>query len=918
MNKNYKDTLLMPYTDFPMKGNLSQKEIEIEKYWEDINLYQNILEKNKNNKQFILHDGPPYANGNIHIGHALNKILKDFILRFKSMQGFYTPFIPGFDLHGLPTETAVLKKFSKDKFSSKKIFLQTCKNLSLNFVEKQKKSFKRLGILGNWDNPYLTTDNDFIAEQIRIFGKMVEKKLIFKKLKPVYWSTSLQSVFADSEIEYKEHNSFSVFLTFPIIREKLNILKDAKLLVWTTTPWTLPANVAICVHPDNNYILVKNNNEKYIIGEINLNFLKQKFNWNKIEIIEKFKGEQLKNINYRNNIFLREGKIITDKFVSKNEGTGLVHIAPGHGTDDFLLAEKYNLEVLCSIDQKGLMTEISGNYKGIFYKEANEIIVKDLIKKNTIIKSEFIKHSYPHDERTKNPVILLAIPQWFLNINKIKNKILEEIEKINWIPKWGQIKMHNMIKNRDYWVISRQRSWGVPLPIIITENNEPILDLKVINHIADLFEKKGPEIWFEWDAIDLLPKNYKNPKSPNNIFKKEKDIMDVWFDSGTSYSVIQKLSKNFFPSDIYLEGSDQYRGWFNSSLITSVATFNKSPYKEIITHGFVLDGDGQKMSKSLNNIIDPIDIIKNKGADILRLWVANVNYNADVKINAEIIKQIEDKYRKIRNTLRFMLGNLNDFDNKKDYIIFEKRKTIHQFFLLEFKNILLKIIKYYENYNFEKIINLIYPFLTNKLSAFYLNFAKNILYIENKNNINRRIIQSNIYDILIDLLKILTPIIPHTTSEAYNSFKLKNKKDIYLESIPNSKEIENFIITKEKENKLIQKKEYYDLLFELREIILKKLEKACKEKIITQTLKTKIILNLPQKYINMLEELEIQNIFNKLINVSQIEILFNDKLNIEINSASGTACPRCWFLIENKSKEKDLCFNCYSILKMNK
>ncbi|KND62691.1 isoleucine--tRNA ligase [Candidatus Phytoplasma phoenicium] len=909
MNIEYKNTLLMPKTNFPMKGNLSQKEIEIENYWEQINLYQQLLKKNKKNPKFILHDGPPYANGDIHIGHALNKILKDFIVRFKTMQGFYTPYIPGWDTHGLPIEIAVLKKLSKNKTMEKNNFLQQCQQFAFTFIEKQKKNFKRLGILGEWENPYLTFQNSFIADEIRILGKMIEKNLIFKKLKPVYWSPFLESVLAESEIEYREHQSLSIFINFKIL--DADWLKDVNLLIWTTTPWTLPANVAICVHPLKDYHLIENNNQKYIVSAATLDNLCPKFQWNELKILKTFKGQKLENLNYENTLFSCKGKVVVDTFVLENEGTGLVHIAPGHGHDDFLIGQKYQFPTLCSVDKKGLMTEIAGVYQGLFYEKANKVIIEDLKKNHLLLKAEILTHAYPHDERIKKPVFFLAIPQWFLNITKIKKNIFTQIEKVQWLPQWGKIKMHNMIENREDWVISRQKTWGVPIPIFYTEAQNPILDIVLINHIADLIEKNGKEIWIKWDVKDLLPTGYKHPESPNNIFLKEKDILDVWFDSGTSYSILRKLSPHFFPANIYLEGADQYRGWFNSSLITSTIAFGQTPYQQILTHGFVLDGKGQKMSKSLNNVIDPLNIIKQKGADILRLWVASTNYKIDVRIDDSILKQIEEKYRKIRNTFRFMLGNLNQFNPQKHYIPFEKREIFHRIIMLEFQELLLQIIQSYEDYNFEKVISLLYPFITNKLSAFYLDFAKDVLYIEKENNIERRVIQSNIYDILLSLLKILTPIIPHTTAEAYQTLPFKKQLDLYLENMPNAEQIKKFINQKAQNFHTI--KEAFNLFYNLRESVLKNLEEARQKKIINKSAQANLILKLPEKYIKALKLLKIKKKLNKILMVAQIKIHQTNNFAIYVDKALGESCPRCWNIIPQK-KENDLCQRCYEIL----
>ncbi|MDO8167988.1 isoleucine--tRNA ligase [Candidatus Phytoplasma melaleucae] len=908
---DYKNTLLMPQTNFPMKGNLNKKEIEIEKHWKEIRLYEKMLSKNKNNQHFILHDGPPYANGEMHIGHALNKILKDFILRFKNMQGYYAPYIPGWDTHGLPIEIAVLKKFSKEELSSKNLFITECRKFALCFIEKQKNNFKRLGILGHWDKYYSTLDNSYIADQIRIFGQMITKKLIFKNLKPVYWSPFLQSSLAESEIEYRNYKSLSIFIAFDIINS--NIFPNTQLLVWTTNPWTLPSNEAICAHPNQKYHLIKVNGKQYIIGAATLNSLRPKLNWEKMEIINTFSGKKLENLLYINILFSKQRRVVLDTFVSEKEGTGLVSISPGHGHDDFIIGQKYNLDISCSIDKKGLMTEIAGIYKGIFFTEANNLIVESLRTKNLLIKSESITHSYPHDNRIQKPVIFLAIPQWFLNVSKIKDKLLKEVQKIKWHPEWGQKKMHNMMSEREHWNISRQRKWGVPIPIIYTENHEPITDINIINHIADLFEKNGKEIWHKWDAIKLLPPNYQNKKSPNQIFYKEQDIIDVWFDSGTSYSIIQRISDNFFPVNLYLEGADQYRGWFNSSLITSVAVFNQSPYQQVITHGFVLDGYGQKMSKSLNNVVDPLKIINQTGADVLRLWVSNIDYNNDVKIDSSILEQIQEKYRKIRNTIRFMLGNLNDFNPNQNYVYFNNRDPIHQTIILEFKYMLIKIIDSYQNYDFEQIISLLYPFITTKISAFYLDFAKDILYIEDQNNLERRMIQSNIYDLLLDFLKILTPIIPHTTSEAYNSLTFKNEEDIYLEKIPQIKEVKNFINDTYSENVVIIQNAY-KLFLNLREIVLKKLEESRQKKLIRKSLQAKLILHLTPEYIKALEILKINKKLNQILIVSQIEIKEKTTLNITILMANGITCPRCWNVKSTIKKQGDLCQRCFSVL----
>ncbi|MGA0448071.1 MAG: isoleucine--tRNA ligase [Candidatus Phytoplasma pyri] len=904
---DYKKTLLLPKTDFPMRGNLGINEIKIQQKWEKINLYSKVLEKNKNNSTFCLHDGPPYANGNIHIGHALNKILKDFILRFKTMNGYKTVYIPGWDTHGLPIEIAVSKKINKNDYS-RTDFIKECKKFAYYYIEKQKKQFKRLGILGEWDKPYITLDNIYVSEQIKFFGEMVQKNLIFKDLKPVYYSPSLESVLSEAEIEYYDIKSISIFVSFKIFSNFKNIDQDfwqnSELLIWTTTPWTLPANVAVAVNPQADYNLIKIDNKKYLVGAKNLNYLKKNLDWNNnIEIIKIFKGFELENLRYQNPIVKRYSKIILGEYVSETEGTGLVHIATAHGLEDYLIGKKYNLPIICSVDKKGFMTKVAEKYQGIYYEKANSLIIKDLNKIGLLLKEKKIFHNYPHDARTKKPIIFLAIQQWFISIEKIKKTLLSEIKKVNWCPNWGKMKMHNMIKERQDWAISRQRVWGVPIPIFYDENNIPILDINIINHIASLFAKYGSEIWYEWKIKDLLPEEYIKNKKSIHLFTKEKDIMDVWFDSGTSFNILKIKNQNF-PADIYLEGSDQFRGWFNSSLIISTAVYNQSPYKKVITHGFVLDGKGQKMSKSLGNIIDPLKIIEKKGADILRLWIATTNYNIDVRVNENILKQTEEIYRKIRNTFRFMLGNLNNFNPEKNYLTFYERKPIHQVIIIKFNKILKASLEAYEKFQFEKAVRYIHVFLNNEISAFYLDFAKDILYIEKENNLERRMIQSTIYDILIDNLKILTPIIPHTTSEAYQSLSfLQKKEDIYLELMPKIKKFKNI------DN--IEKS--YEIFCSLKEIVFKQLEKSIKNKIINNSLQAKLLLELTDEYLLALKILKIENNLHQLFIVSQINIktsLYNN-VNVEVSKALGNICPRCWNIIYNKKNIDDLCIRCF-------
>ncbi|MCD6482587.1 MAG: isoleucine--tRNA ligase, partial [Candidatus Izimaplasma sp.] len=682
---NYKDTLLLPKTDFPMRGNLGNNEPKIQEEWNEIDLYNKRLTKNINNPKYVLHDGPPYANGNIHIGHALNKVLKDFVLRYKSMQGFYTRYVPGWDTHGLPIETALVKTKKINRNLIDKVeFRKMCATYALQQVDKQKEQFKRLGVLGEWDNPYITLNAKYEASQLTVFAEMVEKGLIFKGLKPIFWSPSSETALAEAEIEYHDKKSPSIYVAMDAV-EKLNVFEDDfRFLIWTTTPWTIPANLAIAVGDQLLYSFIRvNDNVNYLVATALIDTLTSLFEWEKVEILKEVKGQVLEGMSYKHPLYDRISPIVIGHHVTVEGGTGLVHTAPGHGEDDFIIGQKYGLETLCPVDSKGFMTSEAGQYEGQFIEDCNKSVVKDLDDQHYLLKMVWITHSYPHDWRTKKPVIFRATAQWFASIESLKDDMLKEIKNVTWYPKWGELRMTNMVKDRKAWCISRQRTWGVPIPVFYNEDGSEILDKTVINHVAKIFEKEGSNAWYTKSAKELLPEGYTNPASPNGEFTKETDILDVWFDSGTSHHGGMTDYGNPYPSDLYLEGSDQYRGWFNSSLSTGVASMGKSPYKTCLTHGFVLDGDGRKMSKSLGNVIDPLKIMKQSGADILRLWVASVDYQSDVRISNDMMKQVSESYRKIRNTIRFMLGNLFDFNPLKDRVEFNDLNEVDKYITLK-------------------------------------------------------------------------------------------------------------------------------------------------------------------------------------------------------------------------------------------
>ncbi len=895
---DYKDTLLMPKTDFQMRGNLGMREPEFQKRWEDLGLYEKVLKKNKDQKPFILHDGPPYANGDIHIGHALNKILKDFVLRYQTMKGRYTPYIPGWDTHGLPIETALTKKGVNRKEISLVEYRKLCRKYAEEQVAKQKDQFKRLGILGEWDNPYITYTHDFEAEQIKVFAKMVERGLIYKGLKPVYWSPSSESALAEAEIEYQDKQSTSVYVAFPSL-EKEGLLKDASFVIWTTTPWTLPANLAISVHPRFNYVVVLVGEKKYVVAETLLASIQKILKWDHVKTLGTFKGQALEHKTYQHPLYDRVSPIIVGEHVTDTDGTGLVHTAPGHGEDDYRIGRSYSLDILCPVDDRGYMMEEAGRFQGLYYEVANEEIVKALEEANVLLYKEKFTHSYPHDWRTKKPVIFRATPQWFASIEQLKQELLDEVKKIDWIPVWGEVRIANMISGREDWCISRQRAWGVPIPVFYAENGDAILNQDVLNHVAELFRTHGSDIWYERDAKDLLPEGYTHIGSPNGIFRKETDIMDVWFDSGTSHSVLGSRGLPY-PADLYLEGSDQYRGWFNSSLITGVAAFRESPYKKVVSHGFVLDGQGRKMSKSLGNTVDPLVVMKQQGADILRLWVATVDYQSDVRISNDMMTQIAEGYRKIRNTLRFMLGNLDGFDPKKDYIVYAMRGKLNRVMTLKYLNIVNEVLDAYETYAFDKVYRTVVPFMTNELSAFYLDFTKDIMYIEKEDGHERRSVQSTIYDMTLGLLKLLTPIIPHTTSEAYQLLPFSHEEDVYLENMPER--------TDEKDDALMQA---FETFMEVREVVLKKLEEAREQKIIGKSLAAKVDLVVTEKAKQAMDALEMK--VHQALIVSKVHITIGKDISATVSPAEGITCDRCWNVVDHVH-ENGLCDRCDHVL----
>ena len=896
---NYKETLLMPETSFQMRGNLPENEKLQREKWEEMDLYNKVREKNKGKTPFILHDGPPYANGNIHIGHAMNKILKDFVNRYKMMSGYDMIYIPGWDTHGLPIEQAVTNSGVDRKSMGKAEFRALCEKYAYEQIEKQMVGFKELNVLADWEHPYITLQKEMEARQIEVFAEMAKKELIFKGLKPVYWSPSSESALAEAEIEYHDRKDPSIFVAFPVVEGNDKVKVGDNLVIWTTTPWTLPCNTGIAISEKFDYAKVKVEDKYYIVANELLDSLAKEFNWENYEVVDVFSGSEFKGVKYKHVFMDRIAPVIDGFHVTLDAGTGLVHIAPMYGADDFIIGKEYGLEMVNGIDDQGVLNELSGPFSGLFFEDANKAVTVKLDELGVLLKLKFITHSYPHDWRTKKPIIFRATKQWFCSIDKIRDDLLNELENnVKFHTEWGKKRLYNMIHDRGDWCISRQRVWGVPIPIFYNEDGSEIVDYDVMMHVADLFREYGSNVWFEREAKDLLPEGYTNPASPNGNFTKEEDIMDVWFDSGSTWNGVLREQGLPYPSDMYLEGSDQYRGWFNSSLICGVAVTGKAPYKELVSHGFTLDGNGNKMSKSLGNVIVPADMVRLHGSDILRLWVASTDYTEDVRISDDLIKQVKESYRKIRNTYKFMLGNLKDFDYTKDSIKYEDMPYYDKYMMNELNKFTKNVLEEYNGYNFQNVYKLVNNFVSFTLSNFYLDFTKDILYIEKADSLVRRSVQTVLYNILNNEVKLLAPILPYTSEEVY-SLLPHTEESVHLTDMP---EVVEYSDSKEVE-------ELFSLFFELKDKVNKKLEEARNEKLIGSALEAVVKINLDAKYNEVKEKLG--SYLHQLFIVSKVEYT-TDGEEVVVEKSTGEKCNRCWNYVDHLNG--DICDRCHNII----
>ena len=911
--KDYGKTLNLPKTEFPMRGNLPENEPKIYDEVFDKDLYEKMLKKNEGKTPFVLHDGPPYANGEIHAGHALNKVLKDTIVRYKNLKGFDTPFIPGFDTHGMPTEKKAIEKLglNRDEIPVN-TFRDTCRQFTQDYKEKQITGFKRLGVLADWKNPYITYEPRMEAKQLEVFGNMYKKGYIYKGLKPVYWCTDCETALAEAEIEYKDVNSNTAYVKFPVIEGKgLFDERDTFVVIWTTTPWTLPGNTGITISPDFKYSLVDAQGEKLILASDLVESVMKLAEIEDYSVIKEYEGKELEGIICKHPFIERESRVVLGSddtiLVELDTGTGAVHTAPGYGTEDYLCGLKNKLDMVVAVDNKGHQTAEAGIFAGMYYAKSDKEIIKWLDENGYLLKKQEISHSYPHCWRCKHPVIYRATSQWFASVDGFRKEALEAIKSVKWYPAWGEERISKMIEDRNDWCISRQRTWGVPLPIFYCKDCEKeYVTPESLDKVQNLVKEHGTNIWYELPENELMPEGAKCIECGCTEFKKERDIMDVWFDSGSTHESV--LAERGLPSaDMYLEGSDQYRGWFQSSLLTAVATNGKAPYKEVLTHGYVVDEKGRKMSKSLGNGIDPMDLIKQYGADIVRLWALSSDYTSDVSISDGIIKQVAEVYRKIRNTARYILGNTSDFDVNNP-VPYENLEEIDKWALTKLNKLIEECTKAYDVYGFKKAYQTINTFCVIDMSNFYLDIIKDRLYTAKPDSNERRSAQTAMYEILNALVKILAPMTCFTAEEIWKFMPHRaeeNAESVMLTSypVPNSKY----------ENKELEAK--WDKIIKLKEAVAKKLEEARAEKIIGHSLNAKVVITSEGEDYKF--QKENQDLLMTVFIVSGLEIKEGTP-EIKVEIAEGEKCERCWMYSTTVGEDKEnpcICHRCSEALK---
>ena len=916
--KDYNSTLNLPKTDFPMRGNLLENEPKIQKEKFTQDLYEKMLKKNEGKTPFVLHDGPPYANGEIHIGHALNKILKDTIVRYKNLQGFYTPYVPGYDTHGMPTEKKAIEKLglNRDEIPVTE-FRDTCKGFTEKYKDIQTEGFKRLGVLGDWENPYVTYQPQMEAKQIGVFATMYKKGYIYKGLKPVYWCTDCETALAEAEIEYKDVNSNTAYVKFPVKDSKgLFDGKNAYVVIWTTTPWTLPGNTMIAVGPDFKYAVVETpNGEKLIFAKELVETVMKKAGIEEYKITKEIDGEELEGVVCTHPFLDRDSLVVCGSEDTVNvelgTGSGCVHIAPSYGKEDYLLGLKHNSDIIVLVDSKGVQRgDGAGPFKDMYYAKSDKAIIEWLRDNNRLLASEIVNHSYPHCWRCKKPVIFRATSQWFASVDGFRKETLDAIKTVKWIPSWGEERITKMVEDRNDWCISRQRTWGVPIPIFYCKECEKeYVTEESLKKIQEIVKEKGTNAWFDLSEKELMPKGAKCSNCGSTEFKKETDIMDVWFDSGSTHESV--LAERGLPeANMYLEGSDQYRGWFQSSLLTSVATKGKAPYKEVLTHGYTVDEKGFKMSKSIGNVVDPKDVIKKYGADILRLWVLASDYTSDISVSENIMKQVSEVYRKLRNTARFLLGNLNGYDVENP-VPYKDLLEIDKWALTKLNHLIDDCTKAYDKYEFNGAYRALNQFCVVDMSATYLDIIKDRLYTFKADSIERRSAQTVMYEILSALVRIMAPMTSFTAEEIWKY--MPHKKEDNLESV-----MLNYYpkVNPKYNNEALEMK--WERLIKVKDVVSKKLEEARAEKKIGTSLEAKVTIFAEGEQYDFLKGKE--ELLKEIFIVSGVEVQNNrrneDKevdLGVKVSQADGEKCERCWSYSTTVGLNKEhptLCSKC--------
>lgn len=928
----YKNTLNLPQTTLAMRANATVRELEIQKFWEENNIYEKMIAERDKANSFVLHDGPPYLSSEkIHVGTALNKILKDILIKYKSQRGFYAPYVPGYDGHGLPIENAVVKNIKGGRHAITEAELRTkCREFAHKNLKGQESEFKRLGVLGNWEKPYLTINPEYEAEQVRVFGEMYKKGYIEKGLKPVYWCAACETALAEAEVEYADHTSTSIYVRFKFDEdstEKINnkILtgntKPVYAIIWTTTPWTIPSNMAISMHPRFEYTFFEYKGDVYVVAQELLSSFLKDVEWEEsdIKVIGSCVGQDLELLNTKHPLVDRKSPIILGEHVTLDAGTGSVHTAPGHGLEDYEVGCKYGIEVFSPLDGQGIWTDSVGisDLVGVPYYKGNSMVIEMLQKCGALLQQQDIQHSYPHCWRCKKPVIYRATPQWFVKVDKFRDKALEAVHNVKWIPASGENRIGNMVESRTDWCISRQRAWGVPIPIFYCEDcGEVICSDETIENVAKLFEKESSDAWVKYSAEELLPQGFVCPKCGKAHFRKEKDIMDVWFDSGVSWrAVVEKRADELghTPVDMYLEGSDQHRGWFQSSLLTSVATQGKAPYKQVLTHGFVFGEDGRKMSKSLGNYIRPDDIIKNYGADILRLWAASVDYRNDIKIGNNIVGQLTEIFKKTRNTARFLIGNLFDFNPAIDYVQYDELKNIDKFALHKLNKLIAEVTEAFENYEFYKYFQCLQNFAAVDLSSFYLDIVKDRLYTAGKKSLSRRACQTVLFENLMALVRILAPVMPHQAEDIWQNIPEVQRGGLI------SILLSDWPVVNGKWNN-VQLEEDFTKILKSREVVSRAIEPLRADKKVGSSLEVAVYVKADDDTVLKANSADLADIYivsqATLATDAPSEVLneySEEGYTVWVTKAKGEKCTRCWKYRE--LNEDGICPDCADAIK---